>query len=292
MMLKEHIVERYGAIRYTIGQRLLRRLAASTWWRTCTPGCSTASSPTAATPTSRRPRPTWSTATCSINYFDEQPQPAVGAAPIDGHRDPSDCAMWEALFYGAVRPRQRAATATSPADRCTTRTATRPACRCDDAGLRGSRSAASGRRACGPRREEDRGRVRQSAVRQRRRAVRAEALQIGADHARAVRRPQRRRSAASTIDHKSQAGAQRRRPETASKIAYRTGPISDARQLDNVPIIDLRGYSESGEIHTSFHTYAMRARLDRANGNHGNQIIWTFAPTAPIAPTPRRRRSC
>jgi hypothetical protein len=53
-----------------------------------------------------------------------------------------------------------------------------------------------------------------------------------------------------------------------------------------VPILDLRGYSETSEIHTSFYTYASRARLDKANGNHANQVVWTFAPTAPIAPIP------
>ena len=49
-----------------------------------------------------------------------------------------------------------------------------------------------------------------------------------------------------------------------------------------MPIIDLRAYSESGEIHTSVYSYKMRARLDQANGGHGNQLIWTFPATAPV----------
>jgi hypothetical protein len=64
--------------------------------------------------------------------------------------------------------------------------------------------------------------------------------------------------------------------------AYRTGQITDPRQLAAVPIVDLRAYSESAEIHTSYYSYKMRARLDQANGGHDNQIIWTFPPFGPI----------
>ena len=67
----------------------------------------------------------------------------------------------------------------------------------------------------------------------------------------------------------------------APETAYRTGQVTDARQLAGVPIIDLRVYLETNDIHTSFHSDKMRVRLDRDNGNHDNQIIWRFA-----APTP------
>ena len=56
--------------------------------------------------------------------------------------------------------------------------------------------------------------------------------------------------------------------------AYRTGAVTDGKALANVPIIDLRG-SSNNEIHTDFHSYELRARLDKANGNHDNQVIWT-----------------
>jgi len=39
------------------------------------------------------------------------------------------------------------------------------------------------------------------------------------------------------------------------------------------PIIDLRGHDVE-EIHHDYRSYVMRARLDRANGNHDNQVIW------------------
>jgi uncharacterized tannase-like protein DUF6351 len=79
----------------------------------------------------------------------------------------------------------------------------------------------------------------------------------------------------------------------AQGIAYRTGQVTNGTQLASVPIIDLRG-SELlfNDIHTDYHSYVMRARLDAANGGHGNQLIWTWngalvstniAPPASIA---------
>ena len=53
---------------------------------------------------------------------------------------------------------------------------------------------------------------------------------------------------------------------------YRSGYLNQANNLD-VPIIDIRGASNS-ELHDSFHSWSMRARLNRANGHHRNQVIW------------------
>ena len=59
----------------------------------------------------------------------------------------------------------------------------------------------------------------------------------------------------------------------ALRVAYRGGRIAGGRAAAQVPIIDLRGFSPA-EIHTDVHSWSMRARLDKANGGHGNQIIW------------------
>lgn len=85
--------------------------------------------------------------------------------------------------------------------------------------------------------------------------------------------------------------AARSQPDlVAQSIAYRTGQVTNGTQLANVPIIDLRGSEHLfNDIHTDYHSYVMRARLDAANGGHGNQLIWTwdaaFVPTN-IAPPP------
>ncbi len=72
----------------------------------------------------------------------------------------------------------------------------------------------------------------------------------------------------------------------ALAIAYRAGIVSDGKQLANLPIIDLRGYddtnlpptatSSSGGIHHQWRSFALRARLDAANGGHDNHVMWRF----------------
>jgi hypothetical protein len=73
----------------------------------------------------------------------------------------------------------------------------------------------------------------------------------------------------------------------AQSIAYRTGQVTNARELANVPIIDLRGSHNFNDIHTDYHSWVLRARLDAANGGHANQLIWTWnALFFSIAPPP------
>ncbi|MCW2542715.1 MAG: hypothetical protein JWM40_267 [Frankiales bacterium] len=64
---------------------------------------------------------------------------------------------------------------------------------------------------------------------------------------------------------------------TGLRSAYAGGRVVDAHLLSAVPILDLRG-SSNQEIHTDYHSWAMRARLDEANGTHANQVIWTSHP--------------
>jgi len=63
----------------------------------------------------------------------------------------------------------------------------------------------------------------------------------------------------------------------ALEVAYRGGLVSSLREQRTVPVIDSRG-ADNYEIHTDFHSYVQRARLDKANGDHANQIIWTGEP--------------
>jgi len=62
----------------------------------------------------------------------------------------------------------------------------------------------------------------------------------------------------------------------ALAIAYRAGIVSSGRNLGKLPIIDSRGYDEQG-IHYIWRSFAERARIDAANdGNHGNQVMWRY----------------
>ncbi len=59
----------------------------------------------------------------------------------------------------------------------------------------------------------------------------------------------------------------------ALPIAYRSGLYNMGNNMQ-LPIIDIRGH-DIEEIHHDYRSYVMRARLDRSNGHHDNQVIWT-----------------
>ena len=61
--------------------------------------------------------------------------------------------------------------------------------------------------------------------------------------------------------------------EPALANAYRSGMINEGNNLDRTAIIDCRG-PDPGLFHDSYRAFAMRARLDREHGSHANQMIW------------------
>jgi hypothetical protein len=71
----------------------------------------------------------------------------------------------------------------------------------------------------------------------------------------------------------------------ALDIAYRAGIVSSGEHLGRLPIIDSRGWDEQG-IHYIWRSFAERARIDADNGgNHGNQVMWRYG-TALLPATP------
>ncbi len=64
----------------------------------------------------------------------------------------------------------------------------------------------------------------------------------------------------------------------ALRALYRSGAINSGNKLDEVAIIDLRG-PDPGAFHDVYRTYTMRARLVREHGHADNQILWRgFVP--------------
>lgn len=59
----------------------------------------------------------------------------------------------------------------------------------------------------------------------------------------------------------------------AIRRVYRSGAINQADHLDEVAIIDLRGPDE-GTFHDVVRTYTVRARLKREHGTAANQVLW------------------
>jgi len=62
--------------------------------------------------------------------------------------------------------------------------------------------------------------------------------------------------------------------------AYRTGAINTTDNMNDLPIIDLRGL-DPGAAHDAFHSWQLRERLQQAHGNADNHVIW-FGPV-PVA---------
>jgi len=75
----------------------------------------------------------------------------------------------------------------------------------------------------------------------------------------------------------------------ALPIAYKSGILSSGVQLAKLPIIDLRGFDESTlsggsvGIHYIWRSFAERDRLDQEAGSHANQVMWRFS-TGLVAP--------
>ena len=63
----------------------------------------------------------------------------------------------------------------------------------------------------------------------------------------------------------------------ALNTAYSTGIVGDGKNLGLIPIIDTRGYDEPS-IHQIWRSFSYRARIDAANGDHGNLVLWRFPP--------------
>jgi hypothetical protein len=62
----------------------------------------------------------------------------------------------------------------------------------------------------------------------------------------------------------------------ALPIAYRAGIVSSGAHLGQLPIIDSRGWDEQG-IHYIWRSFSERARIDADNGgSHGNQVMWRY----------------
>jgi hypothetical protein len=61
--------------------------------------------------------------------------------------------------------------------------------------------------------------------------------------------------------------------QPALRNAYLSGAINSANNLDRVAIIDLRG-PDPGAFHDAYRSWAIRARLEREQGHYRNHVIW------------------
>lgn len=65
--------------------------------------------------------------------------------------------------------------------------------------------------------------------------------------------------------------------EAAIKAIYASGLFNTFRNLDRVPMLHYRGYTDTttpGDIHDRHRDLTIRARLEKATGSSANQVIW------------------
>ena len=101
------------------------------------------------------------------------------------------------------------------------------------------------------------------------------------------------------IDRDSTPRAQRTAADAeALDIAYRSGIVASGKQLAKTAVIDLRGWDDSNlaanlppalaagqfPIHHQWYSFAVRDRITAAAGDAGNQALWRFARTGLAAP--------
>ena len=271
-MAKEHLIEHYGDAALHDRHRLLGRLArrssgSPTPTRASTRGsCRPARSPTrgAGDAVPRLPP--------DARYFEDPSQWGAGVAwtptqmaDVEGHPD---------ARQRASSPTTRSSTSSIPTDPCdgiTDRAALRPD---DQPGRRALHDPGRGDQrlrpapAVGvdPAGEADRPRLRRHAGRQRRRAVRPRRAAAAARSRRPSSSTSTRRSAASTPTsnptpraHAAPTdGARQRLPQRHDQRDQQPQPHRDHRLPRARP----------GLFHDAYRAFAVRARLDRAHGNH------------------------
>jgi Tannase-like family of unknown function (DUF6351) len=288
VMLKQRIVDRYGSIRYTIatgcsGGSIGQQVVANAY-----PGLLDGLMPACVFPDS------WSTGVevqdCHLldNYFNNtsprlSTDPAQRAA-VDGHHDPSDCETWDATFAPVSNPTHGCGDPlTANYNPVTDPTGCRATLQDFGVSVLGKRP-----------RSEWRSHAEQVAHGFAKSPFDNVGVQYGLNalNSRDITPAQfidlNQKIGGVDIDDNFVPSRSVADPGSLATL-YRAGQINDGRGLKGVPIISLQDWSETHEIHTSFHSWQIRARLDQDNGNHNNQIIWTYPASgalAGVAPDP------
>jgi hypothetical protein len=265
-MLKEHVAKTYGSIRYTIGTGCSGGSIEQYVMTADYPGLIDGIQPNCSYQDS------WTTGNevgdCHllVHYFTSTAPgtftPAQQAA-VEGAQDTSVCAAWDATFAQGGNP-SLAANCDLPAnlvyDPVTNPTGVRCTPQDYEVAIWGTRPQDGFAR----------------------RPVDSTGIQFGLDALKAGRITPEQFVALNEgiggVDINLGFQAARTQADRGSvRIAYRAGQVTSGREWADVPIIDLRGSHNVNDIHTDFHSYTARARLDQANGTHANQVIWTWA---------------
>jgi hypothetical protein len=285
MMLKEHIADTYGAVRYVIGEGcsgggLQQYMIGDTYpglLDGLLPSCSFSD--------------VWSTAPqvfdCSLlnQYFNQTSAPmwavAQQQALVTGYQDPAGCNTIAAEFASLLKPTV-ASNCNLPASMVYDPQANPRGARCT---VNDYQVAVWGRRTpsgWGPVEKKI-----SSGFANR--AVDNVGVQYGLNAVRAGQITPAQfadlnaKIGGYDIDGNWQPGRTLADPG-AIATAYRAGQVTNGRHLAQVPIIDLRGH-DNEEIHQSLDSHITQARLQAANGTSANMALWTGAVALAGDPT-------
>jgi hypothetical protein len=282
VMLKQRIIDRYGSIRYTIatgcsGGSIGQQVVANAY-----PGLLDGLMPACTFPDN------WTTGgevqDCHLlDHYFSQVSPALWADPaqraaVDGHHDPSDCAAWDATFAVVSNPTHGCG---GPRSEDYNPITNPTGCR---ATLQDFMLPILGKRPP----SEWTSHAEQVAHGFAKYPFANLGVQYGlrALNAHVITPAQfvdlNQKVGGTDIDDNFVSSRNVADPGSLRTL-YTAGQINDGRGLKGVPIISLQDWSETHEIHTSFHSWEMRARLDRDNGNHANQLIWTYPASSALA---------
>lgn len=276
VMAKEHVVERYGTLRYTIGTGCSGGSLAQQWIANAYPGIYQGILPTCSFPD------TWSSATQVMDYhllraYFEDPSkwgPGVAWGPnqfgdVEGNLLPVDAIVSDIGFFSAIVPTHECGGITD-AERYEPQT--------HIAGVRCSIADAAinvfghRRKSVWSANERKLGHgfagVPVDNVGVQYGLAALESLQITPAQFVDLNR------VIGGLDIDITPTANRiKADEPALRNAYRSGSINETNDLDRTAIIDCRG-PDPGAAHDSYRAFAIRARLDREHGSHANQSIW------------------
>jgi hypothetical protein len=279
IMAKEHVLETYGSLRYTIGTGCSGGSLAQQWIANAYPGIYQGILPTCSFPD------TWSSATQVMDYhllraYFEDPahwSPGVAWLPtqfgaVEGNLLPVDAILSDIGFFNAIVPTHKCGGVSDQQRYDPQKNPGGVRCAVSDLAIN----------VFGPRVPA----VWSANERRLGRGFAGIAVDnVGVQYGLAALRTGEiapaqfvdlnARIGGLDIDIKPTA-ARIAADQPALARAYRSGMINEANHLDQTAIIDCRG-PDPGIAHDSYRAFAVRARLDREHGSHANQLIWEGA---------------
>ena len=307
MMMKEHIVDTYGEVKYTLGNgcsggSIQQNTAASIY-----PGLLDGIQPSCDYPDSITTGMEVSDCVLLVNFYDSDAWKTLQAGltqaeinakktAINGHLDHTGCQGWNNSFGFNNKPGNYARSVILPADTATGKLTTLPesrnncllpasmvydpvsnpdGTRCGDPdlatavwGTTNNENAPGHRRA---RQTGDNVGIQYGLGALMAHVISPEEFVTLNEKIGGFDADSNRRPQRTTADRR------------ALEIAYRSGILSSGEHLGRLAIIDSRGFDEGQPplgafgIHYIWRSFAERARIEEANhGDHGNQVMWRY----------------